>query len=73
MIYLGRRGGQVVAQRRPVARAYWLNIRDNVKAKLNTVKPFARRANGRISTVYLEESLSTSRTYMLGVQLLTRR
>ena len=32
--------------------AYWLKMSESVRAKLNTVKPLARSANGRISTVY---------------------
>ncbi len=37
---------------------YWLKIKDSVNEKLNTVKPFARSANGKISTVYLISSAS---------------
>ena len=35
------------------APTHWLKIRDSETAKLNTVKPFARMAKGRISTEYL--------------------
>ena len=35
------------------APTHWLKIRDSETAKLNTVKPFARIAKGRISTEYL--------------------
>jgi hypothetical protein len=31
---------------------YWLKIREREIAKLNTLKPLARIAKGRISTVY---------------------
>ena len=31
---------------------HWLKINESVNEKLNTVKPFARSANGKISTVY---------------------
>ena len=31
---------------------YWLKISDNEMEKLKIVKPFARMAKGRISTVY---------------------
>lgn len=32
---------------------YWLKMSESVTKKLNTVKPFARMENGRISMLYM--------------------